>query len=247
MTVIITMAGHGQRFLNSGYKVPKYKIFARNKSLFEWSISSLELFYDHNFIFACLDDIDQKWISDILERKGIKDYKFILRKAVSKGQAETAFDSMTSLHSEKPVWIYNIDTYISDSALNPNLLMDSLACIPVFHSSQKNMSYVKFDSNGMVEDIKEKSSISEWASLGLYGFASAKLYRDLYCSFYKGQNSNVSVAGEEYIAPLFSLLLAQDMKISAPFIDSKSVHILGTPNDVLKFDPIATPPFGNFG
>ena len=246
MTVIITMAGHGQRFLNSGYKVPKYKIYARNKSLFEWSISSLELFYDHSFILACLDDVDQEWISEILKKRGIKDYKFVLRNAVSKGQAETAFDSMTSLHDDDPVWIYNIDTYISDSALNPHLLLDSLACIPVFRSTLKNMSYVKFDPKGQVQDIQEKKTISEWASLGLYGFATPQIYKDLYCSFYQTSSIHANEGTEEYIAPLFSLLIAQNMKISAPFIDLKSVHILGTPDDVQEFDPSAMPPFGNF-
>ena len=41
MNIIITMAGLGTRFRRAGYKMPKYRIEARGKTLFEWSMDSL--------------------------------------------------------------------------------------------------------------------------------------------------------------------------------------------------------------
>ena len=42
MTVIITMAGKGSRFREAGYDCPKFMIEAKGKTLFEWSLDSLD-------------------------------------------------------------------------------------------------------------------------------------------------------------------------------------------------------------
>ena len=41
MTIVVTMAGLGTRFKEAGYDIPKYKIKAKGKTLFEWSMESL--------------------------------------------------------------------------------------------------------------------------------------------------------------------------------------------------------------
>ncbi len=45
MKVIITMAGLGSRFKAIGIEKPKYQIVANGKSLYEWSMLSLEDFF----------------------------------------------------------------------------------------------------------------------------------------------------------------------------------------------------------
>ena len=40
--VVITMGGLGSRFRKAGYTVPKYMIEAKGKTLFEWSMISLD-------------------------------------------------------------------------------------------------------------------------------------------------------------------------------------------------------------
>ena len=40
--VVITMGGLGSRFRKMGYTTPKYMIEAKGKTLFEWSMISLE-------------------------------------------------------------------------------------------------------------------------------------------------------------------------------------------------------------
>ena len=59
MTVIITMAGAGSRFKKAGYKVPKYMIEVKGKTLFEWSMDSL-LGYNENtekYIFVVKKEV----------------------------------------------------------------------------------------------------------------------------------------------------------------------------------------------
>src|ERR1700759_4450830 len=53
-TAIITMAGFGRRFLDAGYKVPKYRIVVHERSLFSWAMLSLAQFIEAgtDFVFV---------------------------------------------------------------------------------------------------------------------------------------------------------------------------------------------------
>ena len=48
---IITMAGLGTRFIEAGYKIPKWLITVKDKTLLEWSVSSLPLMIGKKLIF----------------------------------------------------------------------------------------------------------------------------------------------------------------------------------------------------
>jgi hypothetical protein len=50
---------------------------------------------------------------------------------------------------------------------------------------------------------------------------------------------------ERYVAPIYQWLLVNGERIVAPRLKSADVSILGTPAQILTFDPSAQPPFGN--
>ena len=56
--VVITMGGLGSRFRKMGYEVPKYMIEAKGKTLFEWSMISLEGYKAdvERYIFIAMKD-----------------------------------------------------------------------------------------------------------------------------------------------------------------------------------------------
>ena len=62
LTVVITMAGLGSRFRKAGYNVPKYMIEVHGKTLFEWSMESLEGYYDkdNEYIFIVRKEDESK-------------------------------------------------------------------------------------------------------------------------------------------------------------------------------------------
>lgn len=51
MNIVITMGGLGSRFQKAGYTVPKYQIEVKGKTLFEWSMISMDAFKKETFIF----------------------------------------------------------------------------------------------------------------------------------------------------------------------------------------------------
>ena len=64
---IITMAGLGSRFRKAGYNVPKFMITAKEKTLFEWSMESLNDFKSNSkYIFIIRDE---NGVEDFIKEK----------------------------------------------------------------------------------------------------------------------------------------------------------------------------------
>lgn len=244
MTVLITMAGLGSRFKEKGYLPPKFRIMARGRTLMDWSLLSLQAFFAERFIFACLEEEDGDWIRSAAAVLGIAEVVIAKRSGVSRGQAETAFDALVHVDSRDPLWIYNIDTFVRPNAMRPQDLGTAAGCIPVFHCSEPNMSFVRYGSSNDVIDIAEKRPISSWATVGLYGFGSAASFASYYEQAYERGRIQLS-HGERYVAPIYGLMLAHGERVVAPRLEVSDVTILGTPAQVLTFDSAAQPPFGN--
>lgn len=243
MTVIVTMAGAGSRFRTQGYEVPKYMIRARGKTLFEWSMESLRSFFGQHFIFASLAEHDAGWIERQAAAMGIGRVSVAPRAALSLGQAQTAYDVIGKADAAEDVWIYNIDTYIEHGLL-PSDMSGHQGCVHVFESRNPGMSFVRYDDSGRVVELAEKKVISHWATVGVYGFESAELYKELYEEAYHAGGVQ-EVGGERYVAPMYQLLLRAGRSVCAPKLELAAVHILGTPQEVLDFDPLVKPPYGS--
>ena len=61
MNFIIPMAGRGQRFIDDGYKIPKYLIKVKNKTLLQWSIDSLPLDLATKILFIILQEHEDEY------------------------------------------------------------------------------------------------------------------------------------------------------------------------------------------
>lgn len=244
MTVLVTMAGYGSRFKEKGYLPPKFRIMARGRTLMDWSLLSLRAFFGQRFIFACLDEEDGDWIRSTAAALGIAEVVVAKRSGVSRGQAETAFDALAHVDPSQPLWIYNIDTCVTPNAMRPQGLGTAAGCVPVFHCSEPNMSFVRYGSGDNVVEIAEKQPISSWATVGLYGFRSAACFAEHYQEAY--ERGRIRIAQRErYVAPMYELMLTGGERVVAPRLQTDDVNILGTPAELLAFDPAAQPPFGN--
>ena len=239
MAVVITMSGKGSRFSEAGFTVPKFMITSRGKSLFEWSLLSLKEFFNQQFVFACLSNHDLEWIKNKILLLGIEKYQIVTRFEISRGQAHTAYDVINLIPSNEPIWIYNIDTYVSNGLIT-NKFESVDGCIPVFKSHNSAMSFVRVNLQNEVIEIKEKVPISDLATVGLYGFKNKELYIESYTSTYHTGNFEK----EEYVAPIYNFLLLNNRKILAPLLINENVYPLGTPQEVLNFDEQTKPPTG---
>lgn len=230
MNIVITMAGLGLRFREAGYTVPKYQIEVRGKTLFEWSMSSLENFFGEPFIFIVRKaDGAANFIKTTCAAMGI-DAKIIQLEKLTRGQAETAIFASELWVADEPLLIYNIDTYVEPGQLKAELIRGA-GFIPCFTAEGTHWSFVKLDDDGKAVEVREKERISNHCSIGAYYFQSARLYTELYEGFYGNDSGRV----EQYIAPIYNRLIERGAAVYIQNIPAEFVHVLGTPAEVEAF------------
>lgn len=235
--IVITMGGLGSRFRKIGYKVPKYMIEAKGKSLFEWSMISLEGYRDkvNQYIFIVMRDENcnvEDFIAEKCNDLGLKNYHVILLDYLTDGQATTAMMAEQYWNPQNALLIYNIDTYVEPGEMNSDELKGD-GFIPCFRAEGNHWSFVRLDDTGKVVEIKEKKRISNFCTLGAYYFKTCKLYKELYEEYYSKTQELVN--GEKYVAPLYDYLLTKQGEIFISDIDTKKVHVLGTPEELQAF------------
>lgn len=234
-TIVITMAGMGSRFREAGYQVPKYQIEALGKTLFEWSLSSLEECWktDDEFYFIVRrEDQAEEFIRSSCKKFGICHAEVLEIDYLTDGQATTAMMAAKNWKSESELLIYNIDTYVEPGVIRiPESVGDGF--IPCFHGEGSHWSFVKLDENQRAVEVREKERISDHCTLGAYYFKTCRLYEELYQEYYQQQRHMEK--GEKYIAPLYNLLISKGGDVRISIVSSSKVHVLGTPKELRYF------------
>tara|TARA_Y100000741_G_scaffold330827_1_gene285723 strand:+ start:26281 stop:27357 length:1077 start_codon:yes stop_codon:yes gene_type:complete len=239
--IIIPMAGEGKRFKNEGIQKPKFMIEVKNKTLFEWSIESLPINISKKIIFICLEAHENDFkVSEFIKKIMISKYpnskyELVFIKEVTGGQVETVLYAKHLVRPENSIIIYNIDTHFISTRLKSKILtlknrnIDGL--LGCYESSDENLSFVKLNEKGFVEQVKEKEKISKYASTGLYIFSKSEQF---FTAGEKMIKNRKKIKNEYYISEIYNMLL----KVNAQFeIDiAEEFTVLGTPNDLKKFE-----------
>ena len=235
--IVITMGGLGSRFRKMGYTVPKYMIEAKGKTLFEWSLISLEGYKADvdKYVFIAMKDEKadvETFIKEQCEKLGIEKYHVIILDYLTDGQATTAMMAEKFWNPDHALLIYNIDTYVEAGEMNSAELHGD-GFIPCFQAEGDHWSFVRLDDAGKVVEIKEKQRISNYCTLGAYYFKTCALYKQLYDEYYSQTRELVN--GEKYVAPLYDYLLSKKGEIYISDINPERVHVLGTPEELQAF------------
>lgn len=230
------MAGLGSRFKNIGIDIPKYKIVANEKTLFEWSMLSLSDFFNEEFIFIIRKEIlDAEFLNSTCKKLGILNFRIEVIEKMTDGQATTAYLADEFIGEEEEFIIYNIDTYVKPNQILRTQINDEFdGFIPVIEAEGERWSFVKVDENGKVIDVAEKVPISNLATIGLYYFKTWKVYKQIY---EENKQAIFNDSKEVYIAPMYKTMIQNNMNIGIIKLDVDTVKILGTPEEIELFDP----------
>ena len=235
MTIIITMAGLGSRFRKAGYKVPKYMITAKGKTLFDWSMDSLLDYNKHidRYVFVVRkEDNASNFIKEHCKKYGVDDVQIVEIDYMTDGQATTCMLAIPYVDPESAIMVYNIDTYVEPYEMKFAEISGD-GHIPCFHAEGDHWSFAKLDEAGRVTEVREKVRISDNCTLGAYYFSTADLYKRLYCEYY-ADDSNLE-KNEKYIAPLYNYMIQLGMNVTISIVKKDKVHVLGTPEELNAF------------
>jgi dTDP-glucose pyrophosphorylase len=234
MNFIIPMAGHGSRFIQAGYQLPKMLLPAHGKTLLEWSLNSLPLHLADVVVFVGLKEHDQKFdLRGEIERlypELNSHFQFIDK--VTRGQAETTYLALKFCNPQEQVVIFNIDTFFHSATLEQNLLRTNIDGVLGFFISEENrFSFAALDAkNEYVTAVKEKEVISSNALTGLYTFKNVADFAETY-EYHEA--NELTVKGEYYIAPMYNYLIERGRHY---ILDRADKHyILGTPDEYNHF------------
>ncbi|WP_254761524.1 glycosyltransferase family 2 protein [Natrinema marinum] len=228
------MAGKGSRFRNVGVSIPKHEISVRGRPMFDWAMQSLKMFFDSEFIFVTQSEhAAASFLEEACDRLGISTFQEVSLDEYTNGQAATAMAADRLIGNSESVVIYNIDTYIEAGQISPSDISGD-GFIPVFETPGERWSFVRKDEDGTVTRVSEKEKISDQATVGFYHFAEWGSFADAYEA---AASSVKSKYGETYVAPLYNYLIEKGLEVTTHQIDSESVHVLGTPDDLRMFDP----------
>ena len=230
MNLILTMAGRYTRFVNEGYKIPKYLLSWGEKSILSEIIIELNQNEDFKNVYLIANHRDELFmphVRKILNFLNIPKENLIIINDTA-GQAETAYQAIMNIKSltsnlNGPIVFHNIDTILYNRNFQklPAILEQNDGFIDIFHSSNHDYSYVLVE-NDLVKTIVEKIVISEKATSGLYGFSSA----DKFLEYYTDES--------KYISELYQKMISNNGKIAVSTLYNESdTLVLGTPSEYL--------------
>jgi hypothetical protein len=238
MTIVISMAGLSQRFINEGFTLPKYMLYVKNKSLFNLSISTFSNYFTEcKFLFIARDLFETKrFIVAECLLLGIKNYEIVILDKPTQGQAESVTIGLekSTIDEHEPITIFNIDT-IRRNFRFPNNIIDWDGYLEVFVGEGINWSYAKTKSPNSTKVIEtaEKLQISNYCSTGLYYFKSAKLFFESYQL--RSPISEEGLIKELYVAPLYNVLIHQNKNIHIELIEKSDVLFCGIPYEYYEY------------
>lgn len=233
MHLIFTMAGLYSRFENFSLNVPKYLLPYKSKSVFYEIVNAFasKEIDKVSFIVNKRDSNYFRLIEHQIKNLKIKKYNFIIIEKTN-SQIETAYKGITKIfndNSKIPIAITSIDTIIENRnfKLYKKQMEINDCLVDIFRSSNRGYSYVIFDKNYKVKNIKEKIVISDFASSGLYVFKNSNILLE---------QLNISVnEKEKYFSQMINRMIQDNHKVTCNKIrKSENTIVLGTPEQYLS-------------
>ena len=237
LQLVLPMAGRGSRFIKAGYSLPKPLLPVHGFPMFSIVLANLWTIELATVVLVTQRSLNLKEsVSRIRSLTGIE-VELVEIDYVTGGAADSVDLARDFLDPDLPLVTANSDQYV-DASLDPffaQLQVPGVAgCMLTMQDSDPKWSYAQVDAAGYVSRVVEKRVISKFATVGIYGFASAGL---AFNAFDAMRMAGDSVNGEYYIAPAYNQMIEQGFLVTSydlgPIMNS--MHGMGIPHDYETF------------
>lgn len=173
--LIMPMCGHGSRFFEKGFNVPKPLILIQGKPFFYWATKSLSNIKNIiDITFVVLQDHVEKYQIDKTIKEYFADANIIILAHVLNGAVLTCIEGIKLIKDDYPIIFNDCDHAFQslefENFLNNNLHIDG--GLLTFKSNENKFSYIKYDNLGKIIGTSEKIVVSDDAICGAYYFSS---------------------------------------------------------------------------
>lgn len=241
--IIIPMAGHGKRFRNAGFTMPKPLIQVNSmKPMIEVVIDNLRpKRYPYRFTFIVRREHAIKYGIDHVLRTIEPNAQIAYLEGDNDGCPVTLLENR-NLWGDVPIMIANCDQYIDHDIDDFLDAFFASGCDGFTMTATNNdpsdirWSYVKLNENMQVVEVKEKEAVSSECNTGIFLFRSAFQFFDATeCMIHKEARIN----GEFYISPIYNEIIDKDGRVGYYNVGTLGVdgfYGLGVPADLRSFE-----------
>lgn len=229
MNIIIPLGGLGERFKKEGYNDPKPLIKILGKEMILYVIENLNLNIEDKVHIIYDPDLDKKGFSDVLNRCK-KKINYIKLHKQTEGAVETILIGLNTLNNNdltKKCMLLDCDTfYTADIASIYRYQKENAVFAFIDNQDKPIYSYINFDNDKLINEIKEKQKISNYANSGCYCFKDGYILKQ-YCE--KIMQDNIRQNGEYYTSCVIDKMIKDGHKFHANIINHEDFHCVGTP------------------
>lgn len=229
LTLIMPMAGRGNRFAQAGYTDVKPLIPVNGVPMFVHSERCIGLDFDKRIFIV---RAEQNLKNSILEY--YPDAVVIELAEDTEGTACTLLEAREYYEDSGAIFIANCDqhvewdTWMVRQTINQHEVDGVIAVFPEPDRDPK-WSYAQIDTEFRVYRVAEKDPISDWATVGFYYWRDA---RDFTKAVERMIAANDRVNGEFYTCPSYNYM---DAGKYVRAIEVKTMQGIGTPEDLEKW------------
>ncbi len=230
-TLIIPCAGKSSRFPGMP---PKWLLkYPDGKLMVEKAVAGLPLHtFDRIIVTAVKEHLDQYDAAEKLDRifsslAGEK-YEVCILDDFTSCQAETVYETIRKCGVVGRFAVKDSDNYIRMEMIeNPDYVVGiDIQSFPKEIERLAAKSFLMVNSQGIITDIIEKKIVSQFISIGMYGFGDAALF----CEAYKHIAETKGMANEIYLSHVISYLIGARKSIYT-YVEASEYEDWGTRKD----------------
>ena len=233
-TLIVPCAGRSSRFPNVR---PKWMLYYPDGSMMvEKALTGLDIDgFDQVVITIVREHADQyeadKILEDIFCFKQSEKFRLCILDSFTSCQAETVYQTIKKCSINGSVAVKDSDNYINVSGSeNKDFVVGiNMHTFPDEIERLAAKSFLMVNDQGIITDIIEKKIVSEFISIGMYGFRDA----DLFCEAYEHLSKVPDLKGEIYISHVISYLIGMKKSIYS-YVEAAGYEDWGTLQDWYK-------------
>ena len=233
INVVIPMAGAGSRFSKAGFSKPKPFIDVDGKPMIVRVLENLSL-PDARYLLIARHEHMQAEIELVREIENKYSATFIGIDGLTEGTACTVLHARKFINNDTPLIIANSDQIVD---FNPQDFVDDCfkrgldGSIITFIDKARDpkWSFARIGAKGLVDEVKEKQPISDYATVGIYLFRRGADFVDGAIEMILRQDR---VNNEYYTCPTYNYLIETGKRISIFDVPGDAMHGIGTPSDL---------------